>query len=281
MLKYIKLIAFDLDGTALSRKSGDISDRTVKALEKASSKGIVLAVASGRAASIIPKIIMTIKGLGYIISSNGAAVYDVAADRLLYQDKMDKKTVLSIMDIASEYGAAFNIYCCEGVIFENKSLGTYESVIKSYGEYGRALINSLERDVTTVESAFSFLKSSKFTIEKFSCIQNGYLNWDGFYKKLQEINTVDAVLASKHEIEITNRGTNKGTGLDKLEKALNIKKENVLVFGDGRNDIYMKNFSGNFVAMRDSEKSVINCADFVTDTADDNGIAVFLEDYCG
>ena len=46
-----KLIVFDLDGTVLGKKSGQISLRTIQALENVGNRGVILAAATGRSLS--------------------------------------------------------------------------------------------------------------------------------------------------------------------------------------------------------------------------------------
>ena len=69
-----KLIVFDLDGTVLGRKSGQISLRTIQALENVGNRGVILAAATGRSVSLIPESVRGIRGLRWLSSSNGARV---------------------------------------------------------------------------------------------------------------------------------------------------------------------------------------------------------------
>ena len=71
----LRLIALDLDGTTLNSQ-GKVSPYTKKILEKALSKGILVVIASGRALSAIPEDILNIRGLKYIITSNGDKTCD-------------------------------------------------------------------------------------------------------------------------------------------------------------------------------------------------------------
>lgn len=72
----LRLIALDLDGTTLNSQ-GKVSPYTKKILEKALSKGILVVIASGRALSAIPEDILNIRGLKYIITSNGSSIFEL------------------------------------------------------------------------------------------------------------------------------------------------------------------------------------------------------------
>ena len=71
----LRLIALDLDGTTLNSQ-GKVSLYTKKVLEKAIQKGIHVVIASGRALSAIPEDVLNIRGLEYIITSNGSSIYE-------------------------------------------------------------------------------------------------------------------------------------------------------------------------------------------------------------
>lgn len=72
----VKLIALDLDRTTL-KSDGHISKANRQAVEYAISKGIHVCIASGRAFDTLPSEVVTIPGIEYAITSNGAAVYKI------------------------------------------------------------------------------------------------------------------------------------------------------------------------------------------------------------
>ena len=78
----VKLIALDLDRTTL-KSDGHISKANRQAVEYAISKGIHVCIASGRAFDTLPSEVVTIPGIEYAITSNGAAVYKIKDKRCL------------------------------------------------------------------------------------------------------------------------------------------------------------------------------------------------------
>ena len=72
----IRCIALDLDRTTLNSE-GHLSERNRRAIERAISSGIQIAVASGRSLDSLPGEVLEIPGIRYAITSNGAAVYDL------------------------------------------------------------------------------------------------------------------------------------------------------------------------------------------------------------
>ena len=57
-----------------------------------------------------------------------------------------------------------------------------------------------------------------------------------------------------------------------------MRKEELIAFGDGYNDIPMLQFAGLGVAMGNSAEEIKKAADKVARSNDDDGVAVFLEE---
>ena len=72
------------------------------------------------------------------------------------------------------------------------------------------------------------------------------------------------------------KGTNKATGIDEICKYYGIDISETMAFGDGGNDIAMLKHAGVGVAMGNASDEVKACADMVTDSVDDDGIAKIL-----
>src|SRR5699024_9465858 len=75
----IKLAALDLDGTLLDHTSR-ITPRTLEALAAAIRRGVVVLPATGRGLSALPRVVASIPGVRYALSSKGAAVWDLGPD---------------------------------------------------------------------------------------------------------------------------------------------------------------------------------------------------------
>ena len=69
----IRLAALDLDGTLLDRTS-KITPRTLEAIVTAIRRGVVVLPATGRGLSALPRVVASIPGVRYALTSNGAAV---------------------------------------------------------------------------------------------------------------------------------------------------------------------------------------------------------------
>ena len=70
---------------------GKVSPYTKEILEKALSKGILVVIASGRALSAIPEDILNIRGLKYIITSNGSSIFELPDSRRIYANRYETR----------------------------------------------------------------------------------------------------------------------------------------------------------------------------------------------
>ena len=86
----IKLLALDIDGTILTREK-KLTERTRATIESAADAGIAVALVTGRPFYGIPDELMSLKGLGYVISSNGAVTMDLARCACLRSANLDPR----------------------------------------------------------------------------------------------------------------------------------------------------------------------------------------------
>jgi hydroxymethylpyrimidine pyrophosphatase-like HAD family hydrolase len=82
-------------------------------------------------------------------------------------------------------------------------------------------------------------------------------------------------------VEVTAAGVNKATALAELAEALGIPASDVVAFGDYPNDIPMLAWAGHGVAVANAHPDVIEIADEVTATNDEDGVALVLERLAG
>ena len=96
----VKLLALDLDGTVL-RSDNTLSPVVGRALEKAAQSGIEVAVASGRPFGSMPREILSIDGVDYVIASNGAAIYH--RHKRIFSDTLRPQDVQKILALTAGY----------------------------------------------------------------------------------------------------------------------------------------------------------------------------------
>lgn len=77
-------------------------------------------------------------------------------------------------------------------------------------------------------------------------------------------------------IDVAPPGVTKASGLERLRGVLGVPQELTVAVGDGRNDVDMLRWAGRGVAMGHAEPEVQACADEVTGSIDEDGVAAVL-----
>ena len=85
-----KLATIDLDGTMLNQY-GVVTQNTKDAIKRAQERGIEVIIASGRPIDSIKTIAKEIKSEKYFISGNGAIIYDISKNEIIYENTLKKQ----------------------------------------------------------------------------------------------------------------------------------------------------------------------------------------------
>ena len=67
--------------------------------------------------------------------------------------------------------------------------------------------------------------------------------------------------------------------INKTEKEINMKKEEMIAVGDGFNDLSMIQYAGLGVAMANAQPVVRENADYITLSNDEDGVATVVEKF--
>ena len=105
----IKAVFIDIDDT-LTNNNGEISVKNREAVRKCVDKGIKIILTSGRSRKDALQYQKEIGTSQYIISSNGATVFDAQNKRELYVESLEKEIVNTLLNYAvkNEYRISFN-----------------------------------------------------------------------------------------------------------------------------------------------------------------------------
>ena len=110
-----KLMAIDLDGTLLT-STGEVTENTRLALKKAKEQGTEVVLSSGRPISSTESLAVELGVDNYLISGNGAAVYDIKEQKIIYDRFLTKEQVLEIAKLCEENSFFYNVYTEDEVI---------------------------------------------------------------------------------------------------------------------------------------------------------------------
>ena len=255
-MKYIKLVASDLDGTLLD-KNKEITPRLYHALEQMNEQGIYFVPATGRPFSTVPQAIKALPFLRYVITSNGAAIYDAVEKKAIIENNLSPNAVDAVIPIAKRLP----------VITENLSpYGLTESHV-------RYILNSR----TPVENFWEKMQKSHATLENINLIFRDMDLRKQVWAELRALGLCSVTASTPENIEITSPLATKAKALETLCALLGIEAEHVLALGDSDNDLPMLEFAGIGVAMANGEAHIKAAADMIAEDCNHFGAAKILE----
>lgn len=270
----IRLIGLDLDGTTLTTDK-KLTPHTKEVLEACIRQGIEVLPATGRVWSGIPEELMKMEGVHYVISSNGAAVVELATGKAVYTNGIAWDRALEVFDILERYDTFYDAYAegngwCEARFYENLNDYGIEPLIQRLVKSSR----------TCIEDLREWVKEHKSPIEKINMFFRDGEKRQQAFRELSEIPDLAVTCSLTNNLEINHCTCNKGDALLNLGKILGISMEQIMACGDGNNDLEMVRNAGVGVAMENGEDSVKEAADYVTVTNDEEGVARAIELFC-
>lgn len=286
-----KLIAVDLDGTMLNHY-GEISEKTKEIVQKCIEKGVQIVLASGRPTDSIKTITEELGIKGYFIAGNGALVYDIQKNEIIYENYIKKEKVLEIIKICEENSIAYNVYTDKVILTTNLKF----NVLYYYKENLKKE-ESKRTNISIVENMYEYVKNiEKEKILKITICDENDSIFHSIIKKVREINGIDVLDISHMSKKMIQQGTeevpveyfytevsasdvNKWNAIKFLMEKLEIKEEEIIAIGDNINDKKMIENAGLGVAMKGSTPEIIEVAKEITDTNDNDGVAKILERY--
>ncbi|MFU0832954.1 MAG: 5-amino-6-(5-phospho-D-ribitylamino)uracil phosphatase YcsE [Oscillospiraceae bacterium] len=268
-----QLIAFDLDGTVL-RDDKTISQRTLSALREAASRGIQIVPATGRFEKMVPKEILGLPGVRYLITCNGARVVDLSNQSVVYSRTMTVEASLKIVRFLTMRGLFIEAYC-GGVSYADSA--ELPSLRKT--ALPEWFFRYIDASQTFVEDLLSFLAHNGKPLEKINIPYVPAEERERLREEILAMGPYSVTSSGKINLEINDVEASKGDGLLNLCKTLGIGLESVIAFGDGDNDRSMLQAAGLGIAMGNAEPEIQKNADVVTGTNEEDGVACAIEKY--
>lgn len=278
-----RLVVLDLDGTTVGINEIAPSERVCRAVRATIGAGVPVSVATGRPVwAALPT--TELLGLGSpnggpgldepealsMVCSNGSLVYDVVAHRPVHQRFMDPGPALRALaavrpeaGFAVEHGLAGYRYTAQ---FPRDFPSTFLDEVE-LAELARPRTTRLSarlpgmpvlRTHRRCEAATSWVAEAGLDSALYSC-EIGYSGW----------------------VDVSASGVSKASGVALLARDLGVAAHEVLVIGDGGNDVSMFDWAGRSVAMGQAPAEVRAAADEITASVEEDGVACVLEEWFG
>ncbi|RHC72654.1 Cof-type HAD-IIB family hydrolase [Bacteroides uniformis] len=265
-MKY-KLLVLDVDGTLLNDER-EISKRTLAVLLKVQQMGVRIVLASGRPTYGLMPLAKTLElgnyG-GFVLSYNGCQIIKAQNGEILFERRINPEMLPYLEKKARKNGFAIFTYHDDTLITDSPD----NEYIKN-----EALLNNLKiirEDEFSTAIDFAPCKCMLVS-DKEKALIGLEQHWE---KRLA--GTLDAFRSEPYFLEVVPCGVNKANTLGALLEHLGVTREEVIAVGDGVCDVTMLQLAGMGVAMGHSQDSVKVCADYVTASNEEDGVALAVE----
>lgn len=268
----IKLICLDMDGTLLDDDHATVPPRNIAALRQAAERGAAVAIASGRAWSLLQGVNAQLGVTRYAVLSNGAAVLDVKAGKWIYRRAMDQKARRIIISQLLEWGIPFEAYC-EG---------------ENYIQADRAeqvLASALSPEFAQVLRTMSYFPEDLNAALDGKGVEKIHIFHVPDELRRQMLDVVEAcgplavTTSFVQNMELTAPGVNKGSAVQALCRELGLEPTQVMAFGDAGNDLELLRWAGWSFAMGNASDEAKAAARYVTGTNREGGVGMAVEQY--
>lgn len=263
------LIAIDIDGTLVTR-SHIISQPVFDAIERVKKTGKKIVLCTGRpfpgAKPYMEELRLTEEG-DYMITYHGALVQRTDTMETVIHHELGYDDLMMWNELANSMKSNMHAVRNDGVFTDLTDLN-YFALIEPF-------INNIPLRIRDMEKIDRDLTFSKFIMaDEVDIIQKLEDNIPTeFRQKYTVVRSMD------NTIEVLNKNASKGQSLRELADQLGIPQERVMAIGDSGNDIDMVEYAGLGVAMGNAVPAVLNVADVVTDSVDNDGVATAINRY--
>lgn len=271
MNKY-DIVFVDIDDT-LNPSNGRVSEYTKEVMKKLKDKGIKVVVNTGRSAKYaIEKSIEA--GLSeYIISSNGAEVYNYHERKEIFSNPISNEDIRNIYDYCITHNMTIIL----------NSLEKRYINIKDYKYNSEPAIYFENLDEVLKDNQINQLVILSSNFDRMLVLPNLFKEK---FPTLKVVHSSIGLIEEKrakgkeyyHDLVIEN--TAKSRGIVELLDYLEIESERAIAIGNGYDDICMCDVVGTSVAVANANPTLKETATYITDSAADDGVAKILEKLC-
>lgn len=257
----VKAIVLDLDGTLLNSKK-EVSDRSIKVILEAYSKGIVVIFATARPPRSVKDFLpQKLQDIAATVYYNGALVKD---DTMEYRQHYPIES--AITEEIIDYVSTCHVEACLSI--ESEDIWYSHQIL----DYKNAM-NTVANPIIVPLNELKKIRASKILITDYPCYEQLQKQ---FEHKVNIVCTDAGTL-----IQIMAKGVSKERAIRELCMQKNIPMSSVMAFGDDWNDSELFQACGFPIAMGNAIPELKDVAYFVTGTNDEEGVARVLERLVG
>lgn len=269
-----KIVATDLDGT-LFNTAIEVTPENLAAIAEMERRGVYFVPSSGRAISEIPDKVLKIPQARYVITADGATIYDQKTQKIISSANMDKELSKLVLDMLYEYQTLPTVRY-SGLAYVDQDLHDWDT----YDEYRltgnyKKFIYKFDRpipnfkqfcyDLPSIEMICVFFKSNR---EMAEC-----------KRRLLETGRVQVASSEPYNLEVFDINAGKGNALLRLADYLGVDREATIGVGDSLNDMDNIRKAGLGLAMENACEALKVEANRIICNNDQHAMQYILENF--
>ena len=271
MNKY-KIVFIDIDDT-LNPSNGRVSEYTKQIMTKLKEKGIKVVVDTGRSASYAINKSLEGNLSEYVISSNGAEVYNYHERKEIFSKPIPSEIIKDVYKYCEDHDMTLILNSLEKRFINITDYKYNNEPAIYFDAINKVLKDNQINQLVILSTNFDrMLVLPSLFKEKFP--------------KLKVVHSSIGLIEEKrtkgkeyyHDLVLEN--TAKSTGVIELLDYLGIDQEEAIAIGNGYDDIPMCDVVGTSIAVENANQTLKEIATYITDTAENDGPAKILEKLC-
>ena len=259
----IKMVATDIDGT-IANSMAEFSPAVRNCIKTLSEKGVKVVLVTGRMHSSAIHVAQELGLDTPIISYQGGLIKDFDG-KTLYQQNLASDYAKEIIKWAAENNIHINLYIDDKLYVNNDDETIKKYVDGKYIDYKVCSFDELVIENVNKILAIDYSDAQKVT----GWVNELRIKYPNLY----------IVKSTPYFCEIGSQMAAKSLGVEYLRKLWGFSKDEILTIGDQNNDIDLIESGGIGVAMGNATDELKQCADYITDTIDNDGFVKAVEKF--
>lgn len=268
-----RLLALNIDGTLL-QSNGRIHKSSKEAIEYVQQKGIYVTLVTSRSFPSARKVAKALKIKTPIISHQGAYISN-PQEKPIYVKRINEDITYDTVRFLEGFSCQIRLVH-EEFSLSNKFKLNHNLLAKTVFTSGDPVFYSQQ----FVSSLSEYLHDQPVTPPKIEVYFEEKNDLEDAKKALGKMYTeIDMIDLDTLRLDIVPAGVSKLTGLMYLGNQLGIHMKEMVVIGNGLDDIPLIETVGLGVAMWDADFKVKRTADWITRSNNENGVAYMVKEH--
>jgi len=255
------LLVSDYDDTLLGSDLR-VPERNLKALRRFAAEGGRFTVATGRSHRAFARAAAELPINAPVVLSNGAAIYDFQADRLLWSSRLRPAAAADCRLL----GEAFPTLAME--VCRGEEIYAYRPNLVTEKHMERVGASYVERDLDDIPPPWS-----KVVIEEDEPV----LRQAQAFVRERWPEAYEVIFSNRYLLELTDRGSHKGNLVLRVAEGLGVSREHIYCVGDNQNDLPMLRVSAIPFAPENAVQALKDWGAVVVGSCDRGCVADIVE----